>query len=130
MGCCCKIFGLFILVAIVTVIGVGVYFLYRVPSHPIIDHTENWRNVVTNDTSVRKFEIVFDEERVERVRRRLSDSYDFHPSLENTTSGEYGIDVKRLMDLIDYWRDDYLPRVRERQDFFNKFEHFMTNIQG
>lgn len=43
---------------------------------------------------------------------------------------EYGFNSKFLQELVEYWRDDYMPRWREREVFLWQFNHFTTDIQG
>uniref|UniRef100_T1GZZ4 Epoxide hydrolase n=1 Tax=Megaselia scalaris TaxID=36166 RepID=T1GZZ4_MEGSC len=43
---------------------------------------------------------------------------------------EYGINTNYLRTLVKYWRDDYLPRWTDRQNYLNSFPQYKTKIQG
>lgn len=82
------------------------------------------------DESIRDFRISFPSSKIEELKRKLGEQYEFTPVLEGAELHEYGIDVNNLTEIINYWHDDYLPRWKEREDFFNRLPHFKTNIQG
>lgn len=66
---------------------------------------------------------------VEALRRTLNKTLLLQPPLEGV-GFEYGANSNGLADIIDEWRDDYLPRWEEREEFLNKFPQFTTEIQG
>ncbi|EDW02706.1 juvenile hormone epoxide hydrolase 1 [Drosophila grimshawi] len=43
---------------------------------------------------------------------------------------EYGFNAKELQRVVKYWRDSYLPKWNEREQFLKKLKHFQTEIQG
>lgn len=43
---------------------------------------------------------------------------------------EYGFNSNHLKKIVSYWKDTYLPKWNERQQFLNQFSHFKTQIQG
>lgn len=43
---------------------------------------------------------------------------------------EYGFNTDELKEIVKYWRDNYLPRWRERELFLWQFNHLTTQIQG
>ncbi|XP_055917182.1 juvenile hormone epoxide hydrolase 2-like [Eupeodes corollae] len=43
---------------------------------------------------------------------------------------EYGFNTNYLKSVLKYWKDDYLPRWREREIFIWQFPQYITHIQG
>lgn len=43
---------------------------------------------------------------------------------------EYGFNTDYLKDVLKYWKDDYLPRWREREIFIWQFPQYIIQIQG
>lgn len=64
-----------------------------------------------------------------KLKSRLEDAGPFTDPLEGIAF-EYGFNTKRLQEIIKYWKDSYVPKWTERQDFLNQFSHFKTQIQG
>jgi juvenile hormone epoxide hydrolase len=63
------------------------------------------------------------------LKRRLEDVDEFTEPLEDTAF-EYGFNSNRLKEVIDYWKNVYLPKWEERQEYLNKFDQYDTQIQG
>lgn len=131
MGCCCLQLILF---AIPVYLGYRIYkFLYKKHKLPNLNYDEYWgeglQDSVPDDT-VYPYKIVFAPQKIDELKRKLSDDYEFTPTLEGAPPLEYGINVDYLKKTIQYWRDDYLPRWQEREKFFNQLPHFQTRIQG
>lgn len=82
------------------------------------------------DETIRKFEITFATHKIDELTRKLGEGYEFTPALEGSEKFEYGMDPENLTNIIKYWRDDYLPRWKEREDFFNQLPHYKTRVQG
>lgn len=82
------------------------------------------------DKSIRKYQISFAANKIEELRRKLGERYEFTPALEDAEKFEYGMNVENLTNIIKYWRDDYLPRWKEREALFNQLPHYKTKIQG
>lgn len=109
-------------------------FLYKLPELPQYDVDEYWgvglKKSTPEDTSIRAFEIKFSETKIEELKRKLNETYEFETILEGAEAYEYGMNAIKLRKTIEYWRDDYLPRWKEREVFFNRLPHFKTKIQG
>jgi len=43
---------------------------------------------------------------------------------------EYGFNANELQKVVKYWRENYLTKWNEREQFLKKFKHFQTEIQG
>ncbi|KAI5644606.1 glutathione peroxidase domain-containing protein [Phthorimaea operculella] len=117
-------------------IGMGLlsYFLYdritAVPDLPKLDMEQWWGPYPLDtkpDTSVRPFEIKFDDVMVNDLRERLLHQRPFTPPLEDS-GFTYGFNTIFLTQILDYWKNKY--NFQEREDFLNRYNHFKTKIQG
>lgn len=134
MACCTKCLAVSFVLTVVAVIAItitAIVLLYKTPDPPKYSIDTNWgKKYDPADTAVRKFNIKFSIKKIEELKRKLSENYSFQPELEGITDTSYGINATRMDAIIKYWRDDYLPRWREREAFFNNMPHFRTSIQG
>lgn len=134
MGCCtrCLCVGAVVAIALVTVLAVlTLVYLYNDPDVPDFSIDKNWGSKINQlDTTVEPFKIQFEENRIKDLQRKLADNYSFEPALEDAPVLFYGINATTMQDVIKFWKDDYLPRWKEREAFFNSLPHFRTNIQG
>lgn len=78
---------------------------------------------------IRAQEVFYTDEQIARVRSKLNETINFLRPLEDVDS-EYGMNTYQLHGLLEYWRDDYLPRFNERQLFINSLPHFLTHLNG
>lgn len=46
------------------------------------------------------------------------------------TAFQYGFNSRKLLEIVSFWKDSYLTRWSDRQDFLNQFRQFKTQIQG
>ena len=132
MGWCRK-FYLFLISIIVAVLYKSYYDISKPLEGPKLDMNQYWgpgdKKLYKEDTSIRKFEISYGNDVIEKLRGRLNDPPGFHLPLEGTNF-EYGFNSNKLQEIIKYWRTTYLDKWTERQKFFNQFPHFKTQIQG
>ncbi|XP_055917183.1 juvenile hormone epoxide hydrolase 2-like [Eupeodes corollae] len=80
------------------------------------------------DPSIKPFSIKYTEAANE-LKQQLARPLKLHAPLEDVNF-EYGFNTKALRNVIAYWRDNYLTRWSEREQFLNKFPQFTTQIQG
>lgn len=80
-------------------------------------------------SEVKPFKIDYSAEVITKLRNRLAEPLNLVEPLENV-GFRYGFNKYKLEELIKYWRDDYLPRWNERQQFLNGLPQFTTTIQG
>lgn len=66
---------------------------------------------------------------IDKLKARLEDAGPFTDPLEEVAF-EYGFNSKRLQEIISYWKNSYIPKWTERQEYLNQFNHFKTQIQG
>lgn len=78
---------------------------------------------------IRAQEVFYTDEQIARVRSKLNETINFLRPLEDVDN-EYGINTYRLHTILEYWRDDYLLRFNETQQFFNSVPHFLTHLHG
>jgi len=43
---------------------------------------------------------------------------------------QYGFNANELAKVVKYWRDTYLPKWSEREEYLKKLDHYQTEIQG
>lgn len=84
---------------------------------------------LANSSEVVGNRLVYPESTIEDLRKQLNRTLRLTPPLEGV-GFEYGFNTDYLKKLVEYWRDDYLPRWREREVFLWQFNHFTTEIQG
>ncbi|XP_060807877.1 juvenile hormone epoxide hydrolase [Amyelois transitella] len=117
----------------VVAIGLGLWVAFPCcdsPKAPKMDLEEWWGpNELKGktDTSVRPFQIKFDEALVQDLKSRLKSHRPFTPPLEGI-GFEYGFNSKTLETWVKYWAEKY--PFGEREKFLNQFPQFKTNIQG
>lgn len=109
------------------------YQLTKPLEPPSLDIAEYWgkENSTSQkpDISVKPFRIEYDDKTIDMLLQKLNEPLTLHPPLEGVKH-EYGMNSKDLIDFVDYWRSDYMPRWNERQQFLNSVPHFKTQIQG
>jgi len=78
------------------------------------------------DTSIRPFQIDVSDQQIVDLQQRLALTR-IPDQLENV-SWEYGMDRSYLIELLDYWRNDF--DWKQQQDSLNQFDQFKTEIEG
>lgn len=66
---------------------------------------------------------------ISKLKTRLTDIVPLPEPLEDTAF-EYGFNTNRIKEVVDYWKNSYLTKWTERQEFLNQFNQFKTQIQG
>lgn len=61
------------------------------------------------------------------LKNRLNNHRPFTPPLEGIAQ-EYGTNTKLLKQVVDFWRQKY--DFKQREKFLNKYPQFVTNVQG
>ncbi|XP_068624250.1 juvenile hormone epoxide hydrolase-like [Battus philenor] len=113
--------------------GLASFYLYTIISTselPQPDMNEYWGLYPMNpkpDLSIRPFKIEFSDVIVNDLRERLLHRRPFTPPLENA-GFTYGFNSDFLTRVLDYWKNNY--NFKDREQFFNKYNHYKTNIQG
>lgn len=121
----------------VALIGVISFYLYQSLFAPValpkIDVHKYWgpssRANQVKSAEVQPFKIDYSTDVITKLRNRLAEPLNLVEPLEGV-GFRYGFNKYKLEELIKYWRDDYLPRWNERQQFLNSFPQFTTTIQG
>ncbi|XP_023939567.2 juvenile hormone epoxide hydrolase [Bicyclus anynana] len=110
------------------------YYAYKIfttpPDMPKLDLQEYWGPYPMNsepDLSIRPFEIEFSDIMINDLKERLLHRRPFPPPLEEV-GFTYGFNSHFLTRVLDYWQNKY--NFKEREQFMNKFDHFITKIQG
>ena len=107
---------------------------YMQPLSPLqVDLNPFWgpeeRQEESDDVTIRAQQIYYAEETIDELKVKLNESLTLHYPLEGTLH-EYGINSKSLIELINYWRYEYLPKWDERLQLINSVPHFITEVQG
>ncbi|SVC38578.1 uncharacterized protein METZ01_LOCUS291432, partial [marine metagenome] len=72
------------------------------------------------------FEIAISDEAISDLKNRLQNTR--LPDQISQTTWEYGTDREYLIELIDYWRNEF--NWREQESTLNQFDQFKTEIDG
>ena len=100
---------------------------------PEVDYLEYWgpgsRDRYDENTKVKPFELAYGKEVIDELKGKLEKIPNLVEPLEGVNF-EYGFNSKRLRQILQYWRSDYLERWDERQKYLNQFPQFKTQIQG
>ncbi|XP_047539262.1 juvenile hormone epoxide hydrolase-like isoform X1 [Vanessa atalanta] len=124
--------GRLILAVLVALASVLIYFLYlrSPPPLPEIDLEEWWGTELSKskqDDSIKPFKVDFNEVMIKDLKDRLRDRHPLAPPLKGVAF-EYGFNSKQLEGWLKYWAEEY--SFKERENFFNNYPHFKTDIQG
>lgn len=118
--------------AIVT--GAASYYLYKAlttpPDLPKFDLNAYWGSYpmkIDPDLSIRPYKVEFSDVMINDLKERLLHRRPFPPPLEDA-GFTYGFNTHFITRVLDYWQNKY--NFKEREEFFNQYNHFVTNIQG
>lgn len=123
-----------IFVGLLGVVIITVYdMVFKSVAPPKLDTDKYWgpsslANRVEKSV-IKPFKIQYSSDIIDKLRDRLSEPFNLVEPLEDANF-RYGFNKYKLEELIKYWRDDYLPRWNERQQFLNDLPQFTTRIQG
>lgn len=123
-----------ILVALLAIAAFVIYKgLFASFDAPQLDVHEYWgpssrKNRVDSDVVV-PFKVKYSADVIENLRGRLAEPLKLVEPLENVNF-RYGFHKNKLEQIVNYWRDDYLPRWDQQQKFLNSFPQYQTQIQG
>jgi len=81
------------------------------------------------NTSIKPFKIQIENEVIADLQKQLNRSLKLAEPLEEVKF-QYGFNGDALQQIVDYWRDDYLPRWNEREEYLNSLPQYTTEIQG
>lgn len=132
MGFCTKL--IFALIVVAIALGFQAYRDFSKPlPKPDLDLNEFWgkgdSKKYKEDKTIKPFKISYSAEVIKRLTDKLDDAKISTDSLEGTAF-EYGFNSKRLSEVLNYWKGQYLPKWSEREAFLNQFPQFTTQIQG
>lgn len=124
------------LTVISIIVAVMAYLIYTVVFHipelPAVDLDVWWgpnHTKLSQDTAIRPFRIVFSD----AMQEQLVKKFDHHRRLEkhksfDDTAWTYGVHSSAREQIFSFWQYKY--KIKERERFFNQFQHFRTNVQG
>lgn len=120
--------------ALIAVISFYIYTtLFSPVPLPNIDVDKFWgpssRTKQIKSSDVQPFKIDYSADVINKLRNRLAEPLNLVEPLEGV-GFRYGFNAHKLKELVNYWRDDYLPRWNERQQFLNSLPQYTTIIQG
>lgn len=127
----------YIFIALIVSVFAYSYQVYRDFTKPLprpeLDLNEYWgrgdRKSYKEDKTIKPFKISYSAEVIKRLADKLDDAAPLTKSLEGTAF-EYGFNSKRLKEILNYWKGQYLPKWSEREAFLNQYPQFTTQIQG
>ncbi|CAK1547795.1 unnamed protein product [Leptosia nina] len=106
------------------------YLLNAPPDMPKVNLEAYWGQYPMNpkpDQSIRPFKVEFSEVMINELRNLLLHRRPFAPPLEDV-GFSYGFNSNFLTRVLDYWQNKY--NFADREKFLNKYNHYITNIQG
>lgn len=129
-----------LLLSALAVVGVGLaaqhfWTITRPVPAPQMRIDEYWGrgtfDAAHENLAIEAQEIYYSPETIARLHAKLNETLPLHGPLEGMKHAhEYGLNPNTLRQLVEHWRDEYLPRWTERQAFLNSVPHFKTEIQG
>ncbi|XP_058818176.1 juvenile hormone epoxide hydrolase 1-like [Topomyia yanbarensis] len=100
---------------------------------PQIKYQEYWgpgdADNYTKNIDILPFELNYGEKVIDILKNKLNDVPNLAEPLEGVAF-QYGFNSRRLREVIEYWRTEYLSRWDERQNYLNQYPQFKTQIQG
>ncbi|KPI97739.1 Juvenile hormone epoxide hydrolase [Papilio xuthus] len=84
-------------------------------------------NDLTPDLEITPFKIEFSDVMIHDLRERLLHCKS-SASPPEQTGFTYGFNTNFLTRVLDFWKNNY--NFKDREQFFNKYKHFKTKIQG
>lgn len=121
----------------VVLLSIAIIYIYQQFYAPLprpkVDVTKYWgpsnRKNQVDSSAIHPFKVQYSAEVINELRKRLAEPLKLHESLEDVNF-RYGFRKDQLQSLVKYWRDDYLPRWNEQQQYLNGLPQFQTEIQG
>ncbi|XP_068144789.1 juvenile hormone epoxide hydrolase 1 [Drosophila tropicalis] len=100
---------------------------------PDLDTEAYWgpgdKALYKENKAILPFDISVDPAIITDLKGQLSRPLKLQEPLEGV-GFQYGFNSKELRNVVKYWRDTYLNKWSEREEYLKKFEHFQTEIQG
>lgn len=129
--------GLNVITIFVLVAAIAAYYLYSSLYAPLpapkIELDKYWgpssQANQPKSNEIKPFKIEYTADVIAKLQKRLSEPIDFVEPLENV-GFRYGFHKTKLIEMIKFWRDDYLPRWNERQQYLNSLPQYVTEVQG
>ncbi|XP_028145259.2 juvenile hormone epoxide hydrolase 1-like isoform X1 [Diabrotica virgifera virgifera] len=121
-----------VLSALILVASIAIFLGIRafLAPPPIPELGEKWWKAskpAELDTSVRPFKIQISEEDLQDLKNRLNRTVPLQSPLEDVKQ-HYGINTNTLKPILEFWKTKY--DWRKREEFFNQYPQFKTNVQG
>lgn len=88
---------------------------------------KNLNNTVYGGKVKHKLTLNYFLQILDDLKYRLENTLPFQKPLVGVKH-HYGINTNLLQNIMDFWKTEY--NWREREKYFNKYPHFLVNIQG
>ncbi|KAH8402034.1 hypothetical protein KR009_009316 [Drosophila setifemur] len=102
-------------------------------TRPDLDNNAYWgpklKEPYQENKAILPYDISVNPEVIEDLKKQLSRPLKAHEPLEGVAF-EYGFNAKHLAKVVKYWRDTYLAKWGEREQYLKKLDHYQTEIQG
>ncbi|XP_028031222.1 juvenile hormone epoxide hydrolase-like [Bombyx mandarina] len=124
---------LFVVKALFTIYGIYLVYvsLTNVPDLPKVDVNVRWGvDNNTHDTRIRPYRVIFSDAMESEIRALFEDYRLMERKIKSfkNTAWTYGVHSDAFAQFFSHWIFKY--KFRERVKFLNKYDHFLTNIQG
>ncbi|XP_038218066.1 juvenile hormone epoxide hydrolase-like [Zerene cesonia] len=121
------------ILSMIVALGASYYAYYKLnapQAKPQVDFNAYWGPYPMDqkpDVSIRPFSVEFSDVMINELRNLLLHRRPFAPPLEDS-GFTYGFNSNFLTRVLDYWQNKY--NFADREKFFNKYNHYVTTIQG
>ncbi|XP_037716418.1 juvenile hormone epoxide hydrolase 1 [Drosophila subpulchrella] len=120
--------------AILVAVGYKNYRDLSAPGkRPDLDNNAYWgpalKGPYRENKAILPFDISVKPEVIEDLKSQLSRPLKAQEPLEGV-GFQYGFNAKELAKVVKYWRDSYLAKWSEREQYLKKLDHYQTEIQG
>lgn len=100
---------------------------------PILNLDQYWgkgeKTAYDEDKSIKPQEVYYSDNTINSLTNKLNETLTLHYPLEGVKH-EYGLNSYTLINLVEYWRNEYMPKWSERLELLNSVPHYQTQIQG
>nr|QEQ91642.1 juvenile hormone epoxide hydrolase 2-like protein [Laodelphax striatellus] len=111
-------------IAVILIASIG-YQIYKISLPPTMPHINLIYKNGRSDTKIEPFKINVPTQVLEDLNRRLDATRELTPPLKDAAF-TYGFNTNKLKSVIDFWRNKY--NWRQREKYLNSLPQFKTNI--
>lgn len=92
--------------------------------------SNNETKIHSDEVAPQPFKIVFSEQKIKELKATIAIQMETLPEPLEGAKNEYGLNLRKLKEIANYWKDSYLAMFDERLKYMNRFPNFITQVQG